>query len=189
MSDNTLLDYAGLQAILAADDLKTHASEIHGVLTGLICGGYAFENSDYLSMLNDMFNNGEPFPSQTRVTIKLLFGQVWQSILDDSFGFSLLLPDDDDSLLERANALGVWVQGFNLGFGLQQKNNAVLSEDVKEVIKDFAEIANLSDEIEEDEDTEHAYYEISEYVRISALLCFAELGTPPEQQEKQDTVH
>ncbi len=50
---------------------------------------------------------------------------------------------------------------------------------MKEVITDFAEIANLSDEMEEDESTEQAYFEINEYVRISALLCFSELATLP----------
>ncbi len=33
-----------------------------------------------------------------------------------------------------------------------------------------------------DEDTEQAYFEIGEYVRISALLCFSELATPPNSE-------
>jgi len=189
MTDNNVLDFSSVQAIITTEDVKIHASEIHGVLTGLICGGYQFENSDYLNLLNDMFNNGEPLPSKLRMTVKLMFGQVWQNILDDSYSFNLLLPDDDDSLVERGHALGAWVQGYNLGFGLQQKKNAKFSDDVKEVLNDFAEIANLSDEIEEDETTEQAYFEISEYVRISALLCFTELGTPPEKKDKTETLH
>lgn len=189
MTDSNQFDFAALQAIITTEDVKIHGSELHGVLTGLICAGYRFENDDYLSMLNDMFNNGEAFPNKLRMTVKLLFGQVWQNILDDSFSFNLLLPDDDDSLAERGHALGAWVQGFNLGFGLQQKKTAPLSEDVKEVLNDFSDIANLSDEIDEDETTEQAYYEIAEYVRISALLCFTELGTPPEGKDKSETIH
>ena len=118
-----------------------------------------------------------------------MFSEVWQTILDDSYGFKLLLPDDDDSIEERGHALGAWVQGFNLGFGLQQKKQAVLSEDVKEILIDFGEIANLSDELEDDESTEQAYYEISEYVRMSALLCFTELGSPPEPNKQPKMVH
>ena len=64
-----------------------------------------------------------------------------------------------------------------------------MSEDVQEVLNDFVDIANLSDEMEEDEDTEQAYYEIAEYVRISALLCFTELGVPPENTSKEETLH
>ena len=63
-----------------------------------------------------------------------------------------------------------------------------MSDDVKEVLTDFGEIANLSDEIDDDEATEQAYYEIAEYVKVSVLLCFSELGVPPETKD-QETVH
>ena len=189
MSNDSSLDFAEIQATITAEGIKIHGAELHGVLTGLVCAGYTFENDDYLKMINDLFNNGEGLPSKLKTAVKLLFGQVWHKILDDSYSFSLLLPDDDDSLLERAHALGAWVQGFNLGFGLQQKNKAALSDDVKEVLTDFVEIANLSDEIDEDETTEQAYFEISEYVRISALLCFTELGSPPEPKNEKETLH
>lgn len=183
------LDFASVQATLTAESAELHAAEVHGMLTGLICAGYSFESNNYTPLIEDMFNSGEALSPDVRITIKLLFSQVWQSILDDSFAFALLLPDDDESLLERGHALGAWVQGFNLGFGLEQKNKAVLSDDVKEVLNDFAEIANLSEEIEENEDTEQAYFEVAEYVRISALLCFTELGTPPEQKNESETLH
>ncbi len=188
MSDENLLDFATVQAILTAENVKAHGSELHGVLTGLISAGYAFENTDYMAMINDLFNGGEGLPVAVKSVVKQLFSETWQMLLDDSYGFKLLLADDDDSIAERANAIGSWVQGFNLGFGLQQKDVPITSEDVKEVISDFAEIANLSDDIDDDETTEQAYYEIAEYVKVSALLCFSELGTPPETKQKE-TLH
>lgn len=188
MSNDTLLDFATIQATITTESVNVHGSELHGVLTGLIASGYPFENHDYLAMINDMFNNGEGLPLNLKSTVKQLYSEIWQALLDDSFGFQLLLPDDEDTLEERANGLGMWVQGFNLGFGLQQKDTPVVSEDVKEVLNDFAEIANLSDEIDEDETTEQAYYEIAEYVKVSVLLCFAEQGTPPETKQ-EETLH
>ncbi len=193
MTDHTLddvsLDFSSLQAILTSESVKAHASELHGVLTGLVCAGFAFEDKGYIALLNDLFNEGESFPQAVKIALNKVFHQLWANILDDSYTFSLMLPDDDDSIVERGHALGVWVQGFNLGFGLQQKDNPVVSEEIKEVLADFGEIANLSDEMEEDEDTEQAYFEISEYVRISALLCFSELATPPKttSSEGSDT--
>jgi uncharacterized protein YgfB (UPF0149 family) len=154
-----------------------------------VCAGFTFESDDYITMINDLFNNGEGLPREVKLTVKSMFAKVWHDIIDDSYSFQLMLPDDDDSIVERGHALSVWVQGFNLGFGLQQKDKAVYSEDVKEVLIDFAEIANLSDEMEEDEDTEQAYFEIAEYVRISALLCFTELGSPPESKSAEETIH
>ena len=188
MSDQSLLDFASLQATLSAENIQAHACEIHGVLCGLISSGYEFESTDYLAMLNDMFNNGEGFPNEVKSVLKTVYSEIWQSLLDDSYGFKLMLPDDDDTIAERANGLGHWVQGFNLGFGLQHKDNAVTSEDIKEVLSDFSEIANLSDDIDEDEATEQAYYEIAEYVKVSVLLCFSELAAPPKTDDKK-TLH
>ncbi len=189
MTTENNLDFASVQAIVTTQSIKLHSSELHGVLTGLVCSGFPFESHEYLVMINDLFNNGEGLPAPVKGIVKQMFSEVWQTILDDSYGFTLMLPDDDDSIVERSNALGAWVQGFNLGFGLQHKDSPVVSEDVKEVLADFAEIANLSEEVEEDEATEQAYFEISEYVRISALLCFTELGSPPEQNTEVETVH
>lgn len=177
------LDFANTQAIITAENVKAHASEIHGVLTGLICAGFPFEDTSYVAMLNDLFDSTEGFSTQVKNTIKQMFNELWTDILDDAYGFQLMLPDDDDTIVERGHALSVWVQGFNLGFGLQQKDSPVISDEVKEVITDFAEIANLSEDMEEDEATEQAYFEINEYVRISALLCFSELATLPTQGE------
>ena len=193
MSDNNLeeniLDFASVQAIITTESVQVHAAEFHGVLTGLVCAGFPFESHDYLAMITDLFNDGENLPVKVKAIVKLMFSDIWKNILDDSYGFQLMLPDDDDSIVERGHALSVWVQGFNLGFGLHQKDKAIVSGDVKEVLSDFAEIANLSDEMDEDEDNEQAYFEIAEYVRISALLCFTELGVPPETKNQQDKLH
>jgi len=193
MTSNNTLDFASAQADITTENIKAHASEIHGVLTGLVCAGFPVEDLNYLTMINDLFNNGEGLPSKVKSMVKQMFSELWTDILDDAYTFQLMLPDDDDSIAERGHALGVWVQGFNLGFGLQQKDSPVVSEEVKEVLSDFAEIANLSDEMEESEATEQAYFEINEYVRISALLCFSELGTlsikSSNDTEKNSTIH
>ncbi len=192
-SQSNKLDFASAQADITTGNIQSHASEIHGVLTGLVCAGFPFEDQSYITMLNDLFNNGEGFPTSVKATIKQMFNELWADILDDTYTFQLMLPDDDDSLVERGHALGAWVQGFNLGFGLQQKDTPVASTEIKEVLTDFAEIANISDEMEEDEDSEQAFFEIGEYVRISALLCFTELGTLPIKPDRsgQDnsTIH
>jgi yecA family protein len=181
--------FSTFQAVLTSNGVVAHASEVHGMLSGLICSGLAFESNDYLAMINDCFNNNEVLPNEAKTMAKEVYSQIWQSFLDEHFSFQLLLPDDDDTISERGNALSAWVQGFNLGFGLQHKDQPVTSEDVKEVLTDFAEIANLSDEIDENEESERAYFEISEYVRMSALLIFSELAQSPANSDKSETLH
>jgi len=106
---NNLMDFASMQAILTSEDVKSHASELHGVLTGLVCAGFEFEDQGYLAMLNDLFNDGDGFPGAVKIALKQMYQELWTSILDDSYSFNLLLPDDDDSIAERGHALSVWV--------------------------------------------------------------------------------
>jgi len=190
----TMVDFATAQADLSSQGIIAHAAEVHGVLVGLISGGQAFEQIEYINIINDLFNNGEGLPSSIKSLVKSLYNEVWQQLLDESFGFQLLLPDDDESLAERSHAMSIWVQGFNLGFGLQQKDtqhieHSSLSTDVQEVLKDFAEIANLATELEESEENEQAYFEIIEYVRLSALMCFTEQGQLPETTSQPKQLH
>ena len=185
MTDETSLDFAFVQAIITTEDVKIHAAELHGVLTGLVCAGFSFDSNDYLAMITDMFNNGESLTIKLKSLVKDLFSDIWHQLLDDTYSFQLLLPDDDDAIVERGHALAVWVQGFNLGFGLQQKDKPVLSEDVKEVLSDFTEIANLSDEMEEDEDTDYYFefrIEVDEITKDVSLLItdFAEADETEE---------
>ena len=77
-----------------------------------------------------------------------------------------------------------------LGFGLHQDDLTGCSADVKEGLEDFAEIARMDDEMSETEESEQALFEVMEYVRVTAMLCFNELGKSPEQQQSEPkTVH
>jgi len=189
MSSALTTDFSTLQSIISTQDVIAHASEVHGFLTGLVSAGYDFEASTYLSLLSDAFNNGQPFSATLTSSLQSLYSQIWQSLLDDSYGFKLLLPDDEESLAQRSAGLGHWVQGFNLGFGMQHQKGDIASEEVKEVINDFAEIANLSSDVDDDEEGEQAFFEIEEYVRISTLLIFAELGSAPASEKADKTLH
>ena len=184
-----LIDFVSLQAIITSEGTILHGSEVHGVLAGLICGGFSFEDQNYLLLLTDLLHNGEKFSPIITATFKSIYNQLWQEILDDNFSFALLIADDDDTLAERTVGLCSWVQGFILGFGLQQTNTSKLSTEVQEVLTDFIEIANLSEDIDEDEDSEQAFFVFNEYVRISALLCFSELGVSPETVPNKNTLH
>ena len=75
-----------------------------------------------------------------------------------------------------------------LGFGLKQKDYGTLSADVKEVISDFSEITRLDTMFDETEEDSQALHEVIEYVRVSALLCFAELGKEQAASTKK-TLH
>ena len=56
------------------------------------------------------------------------------------------------------------------------RQGSTLPKDTREVLSDFSEIARAGlDGTEVDENEEHAYAEVVEYVRVSALLVYDEL--------------
>ena len=171
-----MTDYTQAQLLLEKHDIFVSPSEAHGTISGLLACGLNIDEKDYLIMLSDVFNDGQSFSNE----LKGLFGQMFTHVMScfnsEEPNFELYLPNEDETLLDKANALVAWVSGFLLGFGLKQKDYGKLSADVKEVISDFSEITKLDTDFGEEEEDQQAFHEIVEYIRDSALLCFAEMG-------------
>ena len=94
-------------------------------------------------------------------------------LVDDTLAFPLLLPDDEVALSTRLEALALWCGGFLSGFGLRGGNTDGLDEDAVDFLEDLTAIADVDDETEEGEAAEGHFAEVSEYVRMGALLMLA----------------
>ena len=88
----------------------------------------------------------------------------------------MLLPEDGEPLPERLSALAGWVNAFLAGYGVNQQSMTTLSADLKEAIEDMVELAKIEFTEEGGEEEERAYFEIVEYLRVSAMMCYTELG-------------
>ncbi|MEO1319729.1 MAG: UPF0149 family protein [Pseudomonadota bacterium] len=96
------------------------------------------------------------------------------------------LPDDEDDLRDRVDAIVEWAAGFlaGLGEGAAMRGTPARKrldeEPLAELISDLGEIsrAALSDEDLEDDlnAAEAAYTEIVEYLRVLAQLAYEELA-------------
>ncbi len=189
MKDNEL-SFEPLANSLLADKIASDPSEIHGILCGMLAGGMHFENPDWLASMSDFVNSGDSFSPELKQMLQQLFEQSCQQFIDSEFSLILCLPDDSAPIAERAQSIINWVQGFLVGFGVQQEEQRSCSEEVKEALQDFAEISRMDPEMSEDEESEQALFEVSEYVRISAMLCFSELGYAVEPSvTSQRTLH
>ncbi|HCV03771.1 UPF0149 family protein [uncultured Pseudoalteromonas sp.] len=186
---STLPDYQQAQLLLEKNEIFVAPSEAHGVISGLLACGINIEADEYLGLLSDVFNDGQAFSKDLKAFFADVYSQVVASFSDEEFQFDLFLPSDDETLIDLANGLVSWVSGFMLGFGLKQKDYGKLSADVKEVISDFSEITRLDTMFEETEEDSQALHEVIEYVRVSALLCFAELGKEPADKNPKKTLH
>ncbi|MFC0119905.1 UPF0149 family protein [Pseudoalteromonas xiamenensis] len=182
-------DYQEAQMLLEKQDIFVAPSEVHGTISGLLACGLSIDEKEYLTLLSDVFNEGQAFSTELKDLFSNLYTQVVEGFTDEEFHFDLYLPSGDETLTDQANGLVSWVAGFMLGFGLKQKDYGKLSADVKEIIKDFTEISRLDTTFDDGEEDEAALHEIIEYVRVSSLLCFAEMGKDTTSTTKKKTLH
>ncbi|MDP5029974.1 MAG: UPF0149 family protein [Paraglaciecola sp.] len=180
--------FESVSVILERNNILTTASEVQGMMCGMLGGGMPLECQDWMEPLADVINQGEPLSKDVLEVFKALYDSTCQQLVANDFALVLCLPDDAAPINERGQALIHWIQGFMLGFGLHQADLTGCSDDVKEGLEDFAEIARMDDEMSEDEESEQALFEVMEYVRVTVMLCFNELGKSPEQQQGEPKI-
>lgn len=192
-------DIAQLEGFLFDMDATLGATESHGALCGMLCAQGSTDASQW--MLHVLGEHTET-SKQLQAAGKLLL-QVHQLAVeqmnDNDIEFELMLPDDDEVLESRVEALGNWCQGFVYGLSLGGiTEDSELPEDSKELIKDILEISRAGyiadDEAEAElnasmddanEEDEVAFMEVSEYVRIGIMFIYEEL----QPLQSSQTVH
>ncbi|RUO20463.1 YecA family protein [Aliidiomarina iranensis] len=190
MSETSAQTFEQLNRQLQDENIILSAAEIHGMLTGLTASSAPGKDREWLVIMADLANEGQKFSDAMINTLEVLQQQTLADLASHDLDFQLVLPSDDEPLVERLTALTEWAQCFLVGFGINQQNLAKASADLKEAIQDLAEIARLSADAAADEEDERAYYEVSEYVRITAIMCFNELGsTPAPVAPSSSTLH
>ena len=184
------LDYDSVSNKLSQQGVIVDAAEVHGILCGMLCGGMSLTDQKWLEALSETINQGDAFSDPTKHLLNNLFNQTCQQLLEPEFALNLLLPDDQAPINDRGAALINWVQGFMLGFGLHQQDLMQCSDDVKEALEDFSDISRMEEPMDADEESEKALFEVEEYVKISAILCFSELGQSLlDDQQDTPSVH
>ncbi|WP_026970914.1 MULTISPECIES: UPF0149 family protein [Aliagarivorans] len=189
MTSYSYPNFDDFEELLEKHELMVNPSEVHGLITGMFAGGMASKD-EWLSNINDMINDGQGLPADVKREMGQLHLATFQGLSDSLLSFQLLMPDDDYSPEERAEAIAQWVQSFLVGFGLMQSDLSKLAEDVQELIHDFSEISKLSPELEgSEEDNEQALFQVVEYVRIGAVTIFAHLNEPESGDGEEPTLH
>ncbi len=182
--EDFLPEYYEMCDVLVAEDSMTgSAAELHGLLCGYLSAGARFSHEAWLKLAAELTDITEFRHESSKLAFTDLYDGVVAQLEQADFGFQLLLPDDDLSMDERAEALGCWCQGYLTGFGLQGGHtNESLSDELKEALSDMEQIAQIELEPEADEESESDLMELQEYVRISSMMIFGEFNAPPSQE-------
>jgi len=167
-------------------DAMMGAAEAHGALCGMLCARGSTELSEWSDHVLGEQEAGNVLLRDVVNVLSALHQNTLEQLNDALAEFHLLLPDDDDELGQRVEALARWCQGFVYGLaagGLREDSE--IPADSQEIIRDMIEISRAGleqpddedDETAEDDDemNEIAYMEIMEYVRTGILLIHEEL--------------
>ena len=137
-------------------------SELHGLLTGIVCVTQAPDSDEWSQILNTL-----NVPTLTEVALQSLTDEaedVAHALAEDELDYLPMLPDDSHVLEERVQALADWCAGVVLGFGLASGH---IRTDEQELISSLQDVAAVEfEESDNDEEGEESYQELYEFVRL-----------------------
>ncbi|HKK57251.1 UPF0149 family protein [Marinobacter sp.] len=179
--------------IFAAHQAFSHPSELHGTLCGRLAAGARMQESDWLAIVCE--HMGLPATgAEDSATLHHFMSAAYDRTLGQleaaDMSFRPLLPDDDYAIEQRLEALIAWVRGFLEGMALSAGQSLGQAPDeIRELIEDMVAISQLSDEEEQDDESEQQLMEIIEYVRLGALSVFTEFNPPERPKQAGPTLH
>ena len=179
MASGTPPDFATIDEALRSLGSVLRAPEAHGSLCGLACvlGGRA--PAAWADVLFDESPDVAAREGEPADMLDELAAITCGALAEGDMSFSPLLPADDEPLARRADGLAEWCAGFMHGLGEAAGGvpPATLHGAItREVMADFSEIARAGLGADDpDAESEAAYAELVEFVRVSVQLVFEEL--------------
>ncbi|MEO4187332.1 UPF0149 family protein [Acinetobacter pittii] len=137
-------------------------SELHGLLTGIVCVTEAPTREEWSQILTTL-----NVPELSEDALALLTNEaedVVHALSEDELDYLPMLPDDEHLLQERVQALSDWCAGVVLGFGLASGH---VRSDERELIEHLQDVAAVEfEDSDNDEEGESSYEELYEFVRL-----------------------
>lgn len=178
------ISFAEFDDALAAGAAPVDAAEAHGSLCGALCAiaGYGFD--DWASEIFADTDADAAGALRARHLMAAVFDETAQALGGLDMTFAPLVPDDDEALASRVQALAQWCTGFLYGLGAGQVPSLdQVPGEVGEVLRDFSEIGRATvDASEGEEANEASYVELLEFVRAGAQLVYEELAEHRERR-------
>jgi uncharacterized protein YgfB (UPF0149 family) len=149
------------------------AAEMHGIITGTLC------STNNVEKAIQAVEGGE------NDIIKNLSQKTLEQLKDDSFAFQLLLPSDETPLSFRTESMALWAQGFlsGLGEGALAFEKDSKSE-LREMFDDVVVISQADTDVEENDESEQYYADVTEYLRIIVMTFYLEVLRTKLPQDK-----
>ncbi|MCK3657846.1 hypothetical protein A4G18_03755 [Pasteurellaceae bacterium Pebbles2] len=188
MKEKKMLDYSQLNQQLKSANIALSAAELHGFLSGLVCGGLT--DQSWQPLLYQFTNDNHAYPTALLNEVIEIYTEINRTLGDiDGFNFELMLPNEENTqaIFAQADALCEWANHFLLGLGLVQAELSKEKGEIGEALDDLQDICQLGyDEDDDKEELSEALEEIIEYVRTIATLFYSHFRP---NKKTQPTIH
>jgi len=170
------VDYHQLTQALERLQIAADAAECQGALSAVICltgeSGLATWLPAHFPEIEAGIAEGNALAGEARQMIIELYQSTLGQLGQGNFDYALLMPDDDDPLAVRTDALSHWCQGFLLGLRYSGVDDSSrFSGELAEILGDIREISQVSSAaLENSEEEEQSYAELIEYLRVGVML-------------------
>lgn len=170
-----------LDAVLKRCGASWDAGQAHG----LLCSRLAVLGADAgVGWLDQVLEGSDPDNALRRECVSMLdalYAYTHRQLAEGQSEFQPLLPDESDSTLIKAQAIGHWCEGFLHGLVSGSPDDdlkeRLASEPLSDIIKDMLQITRATVEDDADEESnEAAYAELVEYLRVAVQLTYEELA-------------
>lgn len=187
------LDFDLIADVFVSESITASPAELHGQLCGYLASGVTLPLEDWLSMVVEFCDIESWKEDASRAAIIELYTATLTLFQNGEYALVPSIADDDAELSERGVTLSQWAHGFLAGYGLSgQKKD--LSEETKQILRDFANISGMQEEmrhLEDNNDNEADLTELVEYVRLSAMMMYSEHHevNPDADNSQQNALH
>jgi uncharacterized protein YgfB (UPF0149 family) len=183
MVSNAMVDIDELERLLKVAGTTFEAAEAHGAFCGRACLTGAAAIRGWQQELMTQADDGDVLAHECKQALDTLAADSLLKLEAGDMRFELLLPDDEASIQVRTAALADWCHGFMHGLvsagGADPgaPADALDSADASEILDDFSEITKAGASADEGEESENAFFELVEYVRVSVQLIYDETAS------------
>lgn len=183
-SDEVLAsDFDQVADLFLMEGVDLSPSEWHGCVVGLLVSG--LRSDDLLAAMGHALK--ESITGDLMVATEQAAAASLGALCDPDYGFSPLVPDDDDELEIRSEGLALWSEGFLKGFAAGVTQSDQVTTESAEILRDLAQIARVEvSGFDDFDEQENDFFELLEYVRVVVLNLYSTYALDDDELSLED---